>query len=61
MHRSQDFIIRFLKGLDECFAMLWSQLLLFDPLLLVVRLQAATCVLDEPHILAAAIEGRHAS
>ena len=31
-YHQQDFIIRFLKGLDERFAMVRSQILLLDPL-----------------------------
>ncbi|XP_072072018.1 uncharacterized protein [Arachis hypogaea] len=71
-HRTQDFVIRFLKGLDERFSVVRSQLLLLDPLPPVNRifamviqherqLQALFGILEEPRILAAAAENCRSS
>ncbi|XP_072081180.1 uncharacterized protein [Arachis hypogaea] len=68
-YRNQDFIIRFLKGLDECFSVVRSQLFLLDPLppvnqvfAMIIQqerqLQAATGILDEQRTIAAVIEGQ---
>ncbi|XP_052113812.1 uncharacterized protein LOC107474724 [Arachis duranensis] len=71
-HRSQDFIIRFLKGLDERFSVVRSQILLLDQLppatrvfALVIQherqLQVTTGILDDPRSITAAIDSRHPS
>ncbi|XP_072080878.1 uncharacterized protein [Arachis hypogaea] len=68
-HRSQDFIIRFLKGLDERFSVVRSQVLLLDPLPPVTRVFAlvvqherqlhnASGILDDQRTIAAAVETR---
>ncbi|XP_016191804.1 uncharacterized protein LOC107632648 [Arachis ipaensis] len=71
-HRSQDFIIRFLKGLDEQFLIVRSQILLLDQLPPVTRvfalviqherqLQVTAGILDDPRSITAAVDSRHPS
>ncbi|XP_020991964.1 uncharacterized protein LOC110278129 [Arachis duranensis] len=71
-HRSQDFIIRFLKGLDERFSVVRSQILLLDQLppatrvfALVIQherqLQVTAGILDDPRSITAAVDSRHPS
>ncbi|XP_016173923.1 uncharacterized protein LOC107616486 [Arachis ipaensis] len=68
-HRNQDFVIHFLKGLDERYAVVGSQVLMLDPLPPITRvfamviqqernLQIASGILDDQRLLTAAVNTR---